>query len=85
MHRETDTLGPLGPKREKGFAMTPHTAVPMSYAHERYLGRPSCPKCGELIMAPDFSEYLKNEASIRHWSCDGCEYEFKTLIKLPKR
>ena len=44
--------------------MTLHTAVPMSYAHERYLGRPSCPKCGELIMAPDFSEYLKNEASI---------------------
>jgi len=65
--------------------MTLHTAVPMSYAHERYLGRPSCPKCGELIMAPDFSEYLKNEASIRHWSCDGCEYEFKTLIKFPKR
>jgi len=66
--------------------MTHQTVAPMSFAHERYLGRPSCPKCGELIMAPNCSEYLKEEAIIRHiWSCDGCNYEFKTLIKFPKR
>jgi ribosomal protein S27AE len=60
--------------------MTPHTAVPLSYAHERYLGRPSCPKCGVLIMAPESSRYAKGGA-IRHmWSCDGCVYEFETLI-----
>jgi hypothetical protein len=35
--------------------------VPMSFAHERYLRTSSCPKCGELIMAPDCSEYLKKE------------------------
>jgi hypothetical protein len=23
-------------------------ALPMPYAHERYLGRPSCSKCGDL-------------------------------------
>ena len=39
--------------------------VPMSYAHERYLGRPSCPKCGEMMMAPSASEY-RDGCGIRH-------------------
>ena len=37
-------------------------AVPMNYLHERYFGRPSCPNCGEPMMAsehPEFSECLR--------------------------
>jgi hypothetical protein len=50
--------------------MTLQVAVPMSYVHERYYGRPSCAKCGELMMASEFSEYL-NHDEIRHiWVCD---------------
>jgi hypothetical protein len=65
--------------------MTPHINVPMSYAHERYLGRPSCPKCGDLMMAPESSEYVKPE-DVRHvWLCDGCDYPFETLITLMTR
>ena len=61
--------------------MTLNIAVPMSYVHERYFGRPSCAKCGELMMAPEFSEYL-NHDEIRHiWVCDGCDYRIKTLIR----
>jgi hypothetical protein len=57
-------------------------AVPMSYAHERYLGRPSCPKCGEMMMAPSASEY-RDGCGIRHaWVCDACDYGFETLICL---
>jgi hypothetical protein len=60
--------------------MTLNAAVPMSYFHERYFGRPSCPKCGELLMAPESSEYRGNR-DIRHaWVCDGCDYRFETLI-----
>jgi ribosomal protein S27AE len=63
-------------------------AIPMRYVHERYLGRPSCPKCGELVMAPHASEYRSSEyrsadADIRHvWECDGCDYGFETRINL---
>ena len=61
--------------------MTLNVAVPMSYVHERYFGRPSCAKCGELVMAPEFSEYLSGY-DIRHsWVCDGCDYRFETLIR----
>ena len=34
--------------------MTLRVTVPTSYIHETYLGRPSCPKCGELLMAPEY-------------------------------
>ena len=61
--------------------MTLNVAVPMSYVHERYFGRPSCAKCGELVMAPEFSEYLSCY-DVRHmWVCDGCDYRFETLIR----
>jgi C4-type Zn-finger protein len=60
--------------------MTLNVAVPLRYLHERYFGRPSCPQCGELMMAPEFSEFLKGD-DIRHsWACDGCDYRFKTLV-----
>ena len=29
--------------------------APMRYIHERYFGRPACPKCGELMMASESS------------------------------
>ena len=57
-------------------------AMPMNYAHERYSGRPSCPKCGILIVAPEASEYESN-GDIRHaWSCHECDYDFQTLVAL---
>jgi hypothetical protein len=49
--------------------MTLRVTVPTSYIHERYLGRPSCPKCGELLMAPEYSECLDGN-DVRHvWMC----------------
>jgi ribosomal protein S27AE len=61
--------------------MTLRVAVPTSYIHERYFGRPSCPKCGELLMAPEYSECLSHN-DIRHfWMCCRCDYGFETLIR----
>jgi len=63
------------------FSMTLRVAVPTSYIHERYLGRPSCPKCGELLMAPEYSQCL-NRNDVRHvWMRDECDYGFETLIR----
>ena len=61
--------------------MSLNVAVPMSYVHERYFGRPSCAKCGELVMAPESSKHVSGYC-IRHmWACDGCDYRFETLIR----
>jgi hypothetical protein len=59
--------------------------MPMKYAHERYLGRPSCPRCGVLMVVPESSQY-ESEDRVRHaWSCVDCRYDFHTLVELPAR
>ena len=55
--------------------------MPMK-ARKGYFGGPACPKCGDLIVAAEASEFMGDE-QIRHkWSCDECGYEFHTLISL---
>jgi hypothetical protein len=64
--------------------MTLQVAVPMRFCHERYFGRPSCPKCGELMMAPEypeFSECLGGNEIRNFWRCDRCDNRFDTVVK----
>jgi hypothetical protein len=57
-------------------------AAPMKFAHERYLGAPSCPKCGALIAAAEASHYLGRGHIRNMWLCDDCDYDFFTDVKL---
>jgi C4-type Zn-finger protein len=64
--------------------MTLQVTAPMRFFHERYLGRPSCPKCGELMVAPEYPEFTQRPCGdeVRNfWLCDGCDYRFDTLVK----
>jgi hypothetical protein len=62
--------------------MTPRMTAPRSRMYEWYFARCPCPKCGEFLSAPAYSEFLKDN-SVRHtWMCDECDYEFETLIWL---
>lgn len=49
------------------------------------LGRPSCPRCGSILLIAEESEFnLKGQ--IRHaWACDACAHEFVTSIALRSR
>jgi hypothetical protein len=69
--------------RTEELAMT-LAAGPAPYLHERYFGRPCCPKCGELMMAPEYPEFTEcvSGDEIRHfWACDSCDNRFATLVK----
>jgi rubredoxin len=62
--------------------MAPHITVPKSPIYEWLVGRCSCPKCGEFLSAPAYSEFLKGY-NIRHtWMCKKCDYEFETLARV---
>jgi hypothetical protein len=64
--------------------MTLQIAGHTHFLHERYFGRPSCPKCGELMIAPEYPEFTEclSGDEIRHfWACDRCSNRFDTLVK----
>ena len=61
-------------------------ATPMRFFHERYFGRPCCPKCGEPLMAaeyPEFSECRSGDEIRNYWRCDSCDHRFDTDGEVP--
>jgi ribosomal protein L37AE/L43A len=44
-----------------------------------------CAQCGNVLIAPVWSEHL-SEHSVRHlWNCDACDYEYETTVYLVPR
>jgi ribosomal protein L37AE/L43A len=44
-----------------------------------------CAQCGNLLIAPVWSENL-SERRVRHlWKCDACDYSYETMVYLAAR
>jgi hypothetical protein len=53
--------------------------------HPRGFGMLACPHCGDILLAPDVSEYM-GDGRVRHtWSCDACGHEFQASIEIAPR
>jgi transcription elongation factor Elf1 len=62
--------------------MTPQSEMPLAFEFRRYLSGPSCPRCGDLLLAAEASEFL-SEGRVRHfWACDACGQAFHTAVEL---
>ncbi|MEA2953930.1 MAG: hypothetical protein QOF19_2046 [Alphaproteobacteria bacterium] len=63
--------------------MNSHSVVPLAFEFRRYLGVPSCPRCGQSLLTAEASEFI-SEGQVRHfWECDGCGQQFHTAVKMP--
>jgi transcription elongation factor Elf1 len=62
--------------------MPRQSVVPLAFEFRKYLGGPSCPRCGDSLLAAESSEFL-SEGKVRHfWACDGCGQHFETAVAL---
>ena len=43
----------------------------------------TCAKCGEQLIAPEWSEYLSQESVVNLWQCTKCGYQFETELCVP--
>lgn len=42
-----------------------------------------CAQCGQMLFAPEWTEYLDSRR-IRHlWCCEGCDYRFEAVVCYP--
>ena len=58
-------------------SLIPH----LSFEHQKSLGRPSCPRCGQLCLFPERMEYAHGR--VRNcWHCDRCHAGFETSVAL---
>jgi hydrogenase maturation factor HypF (carbamoyltransferase family) len=42
-----------------------------------------CEKCGEPLIAPEWSEYVSEDVVHNFWSCTKCGCEFETKVSMP--
>jgi ribosomal protein S27AE len=54
----------------------------LPYAHDRVLGRPSCPRCGRPVVLAEATEFSALGQIRNAWRCDDCEHRFETAIRL---
>ena len=38
----------------------------------------TCAKCGEALIAPDWSEFVSERLVVNHWTCTTCGDRFET-------
>ena len=43
----------------------------------------NCTRCGDLLIAPELSEYADKHHVLHSWSCTNCGYQFDTTAFLP--
>jgi len=92
---QTSNLNVHWPKCDQSFIISSHpttitisvdprerTSVIDSAAAGRLTYRKPCAQCGDLLIAPEWSEHV-SERCIRHvWACEACGYEFETAVYL---
>jgi primosomal protein N' len=62
--------------------MSLNSQAPLAFEFRRYLSNPSCPRCGDFLLCPETSEFLRI-GQIRHsWACGSCGHEFQTTVTL---
>jgi len=62
--------------------MTPQILGPGAREFRRYLERPACPRCGDMLLAAEASTLVARGLIRNSWSCDSCGHDFVTAIRL---
>jgi ribosomal protein S27AE len=49
-----------------------------------YLDRRACPKCGERLIAAEWSDHVTERCIRSLWTCESCGYQFATSVTLTR-
>jgi hypothetical protein len=48
--------------------------------NQRFSCRTSCARCGDILIAPEWSGYVANGHAVHRWNCANCDYQFETRV-----
>jgi hypothetical protein len=46
---------------------------------------PSCPLCGDMLLAPMLAEHVNEHLVRNHWVCESCGHSFRKSFKFARR
>ena len=46
---------------------------------------PTCPLCGDMLLAPMMAEHVSELVVRNHWACEACGYTFRKSFDLQSR
>ena len=64
--------------------MTLHHAT-CSAAPQLRLKLPSCPQCGDMLLAPMLAEHVNARHVRNHWVCESCGHTFRRSFRVESR
>lgn len=65
--------------------MTIRTVLRVGESANHDFARPICPRCGDVLLVAEASEFDAHGRILHTWSCDSCGHEFQTSITLRRR
>jgi ribosomal protein S27AE len=63
--------------------MTLHNAT--RTASRVHLKLPTCPLCGDTLLAPMMAEHVSERHVRNHWACEACGYTFRKSFEFQPR
>jgi transcription elongation factor Elf1 len=76
---DTRISGPIAGTRNHSVKNRAAGPVRMTRLHNSL---PSCPHCGDTMLAPTHSEFLGGGRIRHYWSCDNCGEDMQTSVRL---
>jgi ribosomal protein S27AE len=46
---------------------------------------PTCPLCGDMLLAPMMAEHVSERLVRNHWACESCGYTFRRSFEFEPR
>jgi ribosomal protein S27AE len=57
----------------------------MAAPRARHLRLPTCPLCGDMLLAPMMAEHVSEHLVRNHWACEACGYTFRKSFEFKPR
>jgi hypothetical protein len=47
----------------------------------RHVRLPTCPQCGDMLLAPLLAEHVNEHHVRNHWACESCGHTFRNSFQ----
>ncbi len=65
--------------------MTLQDATRTATVRARHLKLPTCPLCGDTLLAPMLAEHVNERVVHNHWACESCGHTFRKSFEFATR